>query len=597
MSESHLRPFRAKRRRHFPDVSDTLERREQVIATGRVLLAAGAILAAYLGRIEPARNAPVISTLLAGYLVLSVTLWFALRSKPTDDPAIHISAHVADLLCTTALTVLSHGADSPFFLFFIFVLLAAAYRWGLLGTILTAGAGVALLGGEAYALLPGSLPSRLLNVFDVRMGQELEISRLAMRCVYLLMVGVLLGYLAEGEKALQSEAAAIAHIVGKARVAGGLKDTLEEIFDEVLAAFGVGRGLVVAEEIETGRMFLWEARRSARGDRVKLERSEVAGKRQTEYRSAVKTGAWFARRTRAGEYRMAELAPETGTVERESGDFPPALLGCEKVLATPFRLGNEWQGWVYLPDAGNRFKWRKKARFLRRVVDAAVPPVYNAYLLSRMRSRIGAQERGRVARELHDGAIQSLMAAEMEMHVLRARTAGGTDGNSGPLDHVEDLIHEQVLTLRELMEKIRPIDPDPRRLPETLAEQVEKFQRETGIEATFVDESGPVRLTGRACRELVRIVQELLFNVRRHSGAGRVDVRLSSHEGTCRIEVADNGRGFDFCGRLDQAALQAARKGPRVVQERARTLGGHLEIESHPGKGARLAITIPQREE
>jgi two-component system sensor histidine kinase UhpB len=154
-----------------------------------------------------------------------------------------------------------------------------------------------------------------------------------------------------------------------------------------------------------------------------------------------------------------------------------------------------------------------------------------------------------------------------------------------------------VLNLRELMEKIRPIDPDPRHLRDFLSEQVEKFQRETGIEAAFSAEGAPVRLTGRACRELIRILQELLFNVRRHSGAEHVEVRLRSNDGTCKLQVADNGRGFDFAGRLDLAALQAMRKGPRVVQERVRTLGGHLEIESQPGTGARIEITLPQREE
>src|SRR5579884_4114691 len=109
-----LRLFRYNSQPRFPDVVDAPERREQVIATGRVLLAGGALLSTYFGEIDLAANAPVISVLLAGYLVLSLVLWAALRSRPTDDPVIHISAHAADLLCTTALTVLSHGNESPF---------------------------------------------------------------------------------------------------------------------------------------------------------------------------------------------------------------------------------------------------------------------------------------------------------------------------------------------------------------------------------------------------------------------------------------------------------------------------------------------------
>jgi signal transduction histidine kinase len=478
------------------------------------------------------------------------------------------------------------------------VLVAAAYRWGFRGTMLTAGAGVVLLCVEAYELMPGSLPARLLKDAGFRMGQPFEFNMLMLRCAYLLMVGLLMGYLAEGEKSLQSEAAATAQIIGKAQVGGGLKATLEGMLDRILAAFGVRRGMVVVEEIDSGRMFVWHVHRPGRRGTLELDLREVPSEQRAAYRSPEETRGWFAWKTREGGYRVAALASESSPPlsEPEPENPPAALFGCKTVLAAPFRLRHEWQGWVYVLEVRKRINWRKDLRFLGRIVDAAAPAAYNAYLLGRMRSQIGAQERGRVARELHDGAIQSLLAAELQMQVLRKRPSDAAS-TAGPLDEVQTLIHDQVLNLRELMEKIRPIDPDPRHLREFLAEQVEKFQRETGIEASFTSDGSAVRLTGRACRELIRIAQELLFNVRRHSGAERVEVRLSSADGTCKLEVADNGRGFDFAGRLDLAALHTMRKGPRVVQERVRTLGGLLEIESEPGNGARVEISLPQREE
>lgn len=595
---SSLRGLRVKRARHFPDVSDAPERREKAIASGRVFLAAGALLAVHWGPINPVENSPLITGLLLGYLVLSLVLWATLQSRPTSDPAVSIGAHSADVICTAALTVLSWGPGSPFFLFFVFVLLAAAYRWGFQGTMLTAGAGVALLAGEAYILTPMSLPARLLSHIGLRSRQEFQLNVLVVRCAYLLMVGLLLGYLAEGEKSLQSEAAATAQIVGKAQVGGGLKITLEGILDELLAAFGVVRGLIVIEEVESGRMFVWEALRPGRRSRVEVTVNEAEPIQHSAYRCTGETGGWAAWKKRDGDYRFRTLPSEDeATEKRDPGALPAKLEGCDSVLAAPFRLARQWRGCVYLLNVRIGLNRGKELRFLRHVVDAAAPAVYNAYLLSRMRSQIGAHERGRLARELHDGAIQSLVAAELQVDVLRRKAAATSAEHASPLDDVENLIHEQVLNLRELMEKIRPIDPDPRRLPEFLAEQVEKFQRETGIDATFSGEDASVRLTGRACRELIHILQELLFNVRRHSGAERVEVKLASRNGTCRLEVNDNGRGFDFAGRFDETALEAMRKGPRVVQERVRMLGGRMEIESYPGKGARLQITLTQREE
>ncbi len=571
-----------------------------MIATGRVLLAGGALTAEYLGPAVPRPNDAVIVALLVGYLVLSVALWLVLRARPTKDPVILVCAHSADLLCTTALTVLSRGPNSPFFLFFVFVLLAGAYRWGFRGTMATAGAGVALLAVEAYALTPASLPSRLLGDVGFGMAREFSVGRLVLQSVYLLMVGLLLGYLAEGESALQSEAATIAQIVGKAHVGQSIQETLDGMFEAVLAAFGAARGMIVAEELEDGQTFVWNARRLPHTGRIDLGVERLERSQRRAYLRTGETNAWFALKMREGGYHFAELDPvatAAGTEKPASLDLPEALLGSDTVLAVAFRLGRQWQGWVYLLDAGWPFRWRKDLRFLGRIVETAAPAAYNAFLLSRMREQIGAEERGRLARELHDGAIQVLVAAELRMHAMRRRPAQDPATLSGVLEGVERLIHEQVLNLRELMEEIRPIDPDPRFLHESLAEQVEKFRRETGISVSFSAEPRPVRLTGRACRELLRILQELLFNVRRHSGAGKVDVTFVSSDGHCRLEVVDDGRGFDFTGRYDHEALERMRKGPRVVRERLNVLKGRLEIESYPGRGARILISLPQGEE
>jgi signal transduction histidine kinase len=95
------------------------------------------------------------------------------------------------------------------------------------------------------------------------------------------------------------------------------------------------------------------------------------------------------------------------------------------------------------------------------------------------------------------------------------------------------------------------------------------------------------------CRELARIVQEALVNVRKHSQAAHVVVRFASHDGRWKLVVDDDGRGFPFAGRFDLAQLDADRRGPLVIKERVRTLGGEITIESTPGRGSRLEITLP----
>ncbi len=204
-----------------------------------------------------------------------------------------------------------------------------------------------------------------------------------------------------------------------------------------------------------------------------------------------------------------------------------------------------------------------------------------------------AMDRALVARELHDGAIQSLIGLEVQVDVLRREAGTQAPAMAGELGRIQQLLRQEVLNLRELMRQMRPLDLDPRQLLDFLAESVDKFRRETGISASFVSDLREISLPPRICTELARIAQEALVNVRKHSGAANVILRLSLEEGAGRLVVDDDGRGFDFSGRLSQEELDAARKGPVIIKERVRAIGGELSIESAPGRGAQLEIRFP----
>jgi two-component system nitrate/nitrite sensor histidine kinase NarX len=94
--------------------------------------------------------------------------------------------------------------------------------------------------------------------------------------------------------------------------------------------------------------------------------------------------------------------------------------------------------------------------------------------------------------------------------------------------------------------------------------------------------------------EIVRIVQEALVNVRKHSHARNVLVRLSSDRGTFRLVVEDDGHGFDFEGRLSARELDERRVGPAIIKERARIAEAELAVDSTPGAGARVELTFSE---
>jgi signal transduction histidine kinase len=189
--------------------------------------------------------------------------------------------------------------------------------------------------------------------------------------------------------------------------------------------------------------------------------------------------------------------------------------------------------------------------------------------------------------------VQSLIAVEMQVDVLR-RQAEANRPIGGELERIQSLLREEVLKLRELMQQMKVIDVDSQRLLGVLRDTVERFQRETGINARFVTDIDDLEMPQRVCREILRIVQEGLVNVRKHSGARHALVRLASSATNWNLTVEDDGKGFPFAGRYNQQQIEESGKGPMIIKERVGLIAGELTVESNPGQGTRLEVTVPR---
>ena len=142
---------------------------------------------------------------------------------------------------------------------------------------------------------------------------------------------------------------------------------------------------------------------------------------------------------------------------------------------------------------------------------------------------------------------------------------------------------------------MRPVDIGPHQLLDFVAELVERFSRDTGIAVRFISELQEVALPAATCCELARVVQEGLVNIRKHSGAHSAIVRFGEEDGTWKLVINDDGNGFPFTGRFTLGELDSMRRGPAIIKERVRAVGGDMVIESTAGHGSRLEITVPQK--
>jgi signal transduction histidine kinase len=570
---------------------------ERVLAAARVMLVLAALVALALDPAQPTRFAPLAYLLSDIYLLYSllVLAWLRYHAKPTRGFQVWLQA--ADVVWPVLLSVFTADLGSAFFLFYVFVLLESAYRWGLKETLATAAAMAALVLARDFLSVSGpGLPQTLRKASPWALFM--------MRGPYLLIMGYLAGYLGEREKVPRWMAVATVRTLGEVQLQMSLRGAVRVALEATCKLAGARRAMIVLEEVATRRAFLWDAQFNREGEEaMTLTSTELDTSQRALYVFRPPGDAWHARHIEQTEGHSAScdllvLNEDAERLRQVAWTLPQALLAAHpfhSLLGVSSADGSSWLGEVLLfdPDLGSG---RQMAlRFFQTLSRQLSPAVLGIFLARRLRSRAGAAERARVARELHDGVIQSLISLEMQVDVLRRRPDVEGTAWARELTSIQSLVRGEILSVRELMQQMRPLDLGPKQLLEFLAFTVERFRNETNITASFVSPLEDVRLPPAVCSEVARIVQEALVNVRRHSGARNVVVRFESAEGTWKLVVDDDGRGFDFAGRLTHAELDAARKGPLVIKERVRSIGGELTVESLPGRGARLEITLPHK--
>ena len=582
-----------------PTDPSEIRRIERWLATARLFLAFSALVAI---RMDPTQLGYSMAAygLLGFYMGNAFLIVMLLRRRRESTASFRLLVHVADIIWPAFISIFAEGPRSPFFLFFVFVLAAAAYRWGLWETLSTAAAEVVLLWTESFLLLhvwstqDGALPWRMFTGLRVNL-QEFEPKRLFMLSIYLLVMGLLLGYLAEQQKHLRAEKAAVARLLAKARVDAGLTGTLQQILGEALAMYGASKLLIASQEVRSHRIFVGELgnAKALPAEFVWLDSKPRDAKNYLDdFPGEVCYAAW-------GNDRWSAVALDGEGNQVAATNLEPLtrlrqLQPFGSLVTVSFLLGGEWKGRVFLFDPSWRGEKQEELRFLLDLIRQVGPAVYNVYLLHRLRRRAGAAERARFARELHDGAVQSLIAVEMQVDVLKRQAANDPTVVSGELGRIQGLLREEVLKLRELMQQMKSMDVDSSRFLNVLNDTVERFERETGIAARLVTDLDTLDMPQKVCRELVRIVQEGLVNVRKHSRARHALVRLGGNGTHWNLTLEDDGKGFPFSGRLTQAELDQMGKGPVIIQERVRLIAGELTIESNPGLGTRLEVTVPR---
>ncbi|MCB1238105.1 MAG: sensor histidine kinase [Tetrasphaera sp.] len=232
----------------------------------------------------------------------------------------------------------------------------------------------------------------------------------------------------------------------------------------------------------------------------------------------------------------------------------------------------------------------------QRLVDAlmaaqAESETLHAELASAQRESGALAERTRLSRDIHDGLAQSFSSILLTARGAREATP---ETLARALRQVETSAQEGLDESRRVVSALAPRDLTDTGLTAALHRTLDSLSQSTGIDATLHVDGDVTSLPTTVEVALLRVAQGALANVRQHARAGRVVVTLTGADDSVRLDIVDDGRGFDPSHAPEATPdLALGGYGLRASRERLRDLGGGLDVESRPGDGTALTAYLP----
>ena len=269
------------------------------------------------------------------------------------------------------------------------------------------------------------------------------------------------------------------------------------------------------------------------------------------------------------------------------GYYPHAHPQMRSFLGVPIMAGGEVVAGLYLTEkeGGTEFSDADQ-ELIEMLAGHAALAVVNAQRQERLRELSIVEERTRIARDLHDSVTQTLFS--LTLAAESAHTVAGADPTLRThLDRVRDLSRDALAELRSLVDTLRPGDVDREGLGAALLKRVALLRsvHDVPVELDVRGRGGE----GPVGREVLKVANEAIGNALAHAAPGVVRVRLDLRHDAIRLEVSDDGRGFD----LPEVLRVSPRLGLTSMRERAATLGGTLRVDTAPGAGTTVVLEVP----
>jgi signal transduction histidine kinase len=551
-------------------------RMEWLVGVSRALLAGSALLAVQFDHGVILRGG--LAAYLYGYFFFSVGIlaltWSPIKFARGGD----IVLHVFDVASFSVFTLATNGIAGPFFVFVIFLLASATIRWQVPGALWTALGVLGTYGGvTVYAVVALHAPEFNVNTFITR-------------AVSLSVITPLVGYL--GAHYYRS-AEDISDLAAWPReMSRNPRDTVLEILSHAIKLLN-GKRIVLAWEdpIEGQLNVSWLA-----GEKVVTEDAAIA------YESlvvpALQTRTFQTVNANDEQERVVTLTPR-GFLRRRCRPVHERIrmrFNMRAVQSWPLS-GQLVRGRLFCLDVPHMaLDDLIFGQFVARVAGSRLD---NVYKMVRLRDATALEERVRVARDLHDGLLQSQAGAALQLMAARNLLDRDPDAARKRLEHVQEQLERSELEMRAFVRELRPTpirrqtEVDSAHLRERLERLRQSIERQWGVQVTFALDTAIDLLTSDVATHVYRLVQEAVVNAARHANASHIRATVSRYVNEMHLTIADDGRGFPFAGTFDLTTLCETGRGPATLKERVAELRGDLTLTSSRESGTQLLITVP----
>lgn len=405
------------------------------------------------------------------------------------------------------------------------------------------------------------------------------------------VAGVGLGLLGARHRRHAGEHQFLNQLSGMLDVEIGVSESVRRLLLELADVFDCEGALLALFDRELSRVFVYRVRR---GEAGRIAPDNLPEEKRDAYLldAAAASVAWNSLEGRGDGFgwnrddgRPLDPLPRPPGPAREA-------LGLRSLLAATLELDARTEGKLLLLNRASKFS-PDDLRWLERIARHLQSPLKNLLLLRQLRARAIEGERNRISHDLHDGVLQTLLGFDLQLDVLRRQLPSGAEDVANDLARLQQTLRGEAAELRRIVNDMRPVRVGSADLRDLMRGFGDRFRQESGLALDLLMEDIGAEVPDRVCREIFQIYREALHNIKKHSQASHVVVKLWHDEVKVSLVVDDNGRGFSFAGRFTSEELDRLRLGPISIKERTRSIGGVLTVESTPGHGARLTVEVP----